>query len=135
MDQKPSHSWPTKGMAVSLLFICLTSEVLSEGIIAVAELKTLTPFHGLPHRLLYGLPLYFYSKKYIHIYIFLCVCVYNGIYTIMYNYACMKFIECKVLNCPMSVAIFCHTIQICIIKPMNIFWGLSCTQWISFSLL
>ena len=35
------------------------------------------------------------------------------------------------VNCLISVSTFCHTKQICSIKEMNIFWGLSCTQWIS----
>jgi len=81
------------------------------------------------NRLPSGLPLYFYSKKYIHTYIHtyiqICLCVYITIVSI-YVYAYIKFIECEVLNCLMSMTIFCHTKQICIIKPMNIFWGLNC---------
>ena len=34
------------------------------------------------------------------------------------------------VKCHISVVIFCHTKQICSIKRMNIFWGLTCIQWI-----
>ena len=114
------HDPPKVWLFLSLVHLF---EVLSEGIIAVEELKTLTPFHGLPHRQLYGLPSYFYSKKYIHTYIYVCVYLIVSIYV----YACIKFIECEVLNCLICVAIFCYTKQICIVKPMNIFEGLNCT--------